>query len=73
VIEPRIKEQYKVANRLQMQIQHPEQDQLTLVKLDERITAVESKVDIEQVVKLKEEVQKIKDMLLRIVKVKKDK
>ena len=73
MIEPRIKEQYKVANRLQMQIQHPEQDQLTLVKLDERITAVESKVDIEQVVKLKEEVQKIKDMLLRIVKVKKDK
>ncbi|CAL5978640.1 Conserved_hypothetical protein [Hexamita inflata] len=73
VIEPRIKEQYKLASRLQVQIQHPESNQLSINKLNDRLTQLETKVNTEQVLKLKEDVQKIKDMLLRIVKVKKEK
>lgn len=72
VIEPRIKEQYKIATRLQQQVQHPESNQLSLQKLEERVSAIESKVNTEQVLKLKDDVQKIKEMLLRIVRVKKE-
>eukprot|EP00703_Trepomonas_sp_PC1_P003539 JAP93067.1 Hypothetical protein TPC1_14781 [Trepomonas sp. PC1] len=71
VIEPRIKEQYKLVGRLQQQIMQPEANQFSLSKLNNRVEILEGKVDKEQLMKTMDDIQKIKQMLLQFVKVKK--
>ncbi|KAH0576425.1 hypothetical protein SS50377_21989 [Spironucleus salmonicida] len=68
-IEPRICEMYKQLMKVQLQIQQPEQNQLSLVKMDERLSKIEQ-MDVKTTMKIRDEIQRIKEMLMNVLKIK---